>query len=274
MTVDNATAGIKDYWHAFWPGGQDASDGEYGNIAGNQLGSWLIRLNYDGDMFSARLYADHFFEDHSQMLLTDYNGYGTGDEYMVKKDRKFYVYKLKDIMLGTEVNIKYGSWLRNIVFEYIYTKYQSGPYNHDRTRNISDHMAGVDDYYNHSFYTSFQHWGQVIGNPLFRSPLYNTDGTIEVKDNRFQALHIGFDGRPTENLDYRVLATWQEGLGRYTDPFTKAHHNVSFLVEAAYRFKQNWKVKGAYAMDFGSSKMLGHNAGFQITVSKSGVFNL
>ncbi len=34
------------------------------------------------------------------------------------------------------------------------------------------------------------------------------------------------------------------------------------------------KVKGAYGMDFGSDRMLGHNAGFQLTVSKSGIFKL
>ena len=52
------------------------------------------------------------------------------------------------------------------------------------------------------------------------------------------------------------------------------HHNVSFLVEGAYHFNQDWKVKGAYGMDFGSDQMLGHKAGFQLTVSKSGIFKL
>ena len=181
------------------------------------------------------------------------------------------MYSLKDIMLGAEVNIKYGTWLRNIVFEYIYTKYQSGPYNHDRTQNISDHVAGLDDYYNHNTYTGWQHWGQVIGNPLYRSPLYNTDGRIEVQMNRFYAFHLGVDGSPTERLDYRVLATYQKGWGTYDQPFTKARFNVSFLAEAAYKFDHNWTVKGGYAMDFGNKQMLGHNAGFQLTVTKHGL---
>lgn len=55
-------------------------------------------------------------------------------------------------MLGAELNLKRGTWLRNVVFEYLYTKYQSGPYNHDHTVNIADHLAGVDDYYNHGTY--------------------------------------------------------------------------------------------------------------------------
>ena len=262
---------LKEFWHAFLPSGQDETDGMYGNIAGNQLGSWLMRLNYDSDTWAARVYADHYFEDHSQMLMLDYNGYGAGDDWNVKKDRRFFLYDMKDIMLGAEVNLKYGTWLRDIVFEYIYTKYQSGPYNHDRTKNISDHVAGVDDYYNHANHTGWQHWGQVMGNPLYLSPIYNKDGVIRVNNNRFVAFHTGVDGSPTEYIDYRIMVTYQKGWGSYYNPYTKMHHGVSFLLETAYRFAHNWKVKGAYAMDFGGIR--GRNTGFQFTISKNGLFS-
>ena len=264
--------GLKSFWNAFIPGGQDASDGVYGNKEGNVLGSWLMRINYDHELWRFSVYGDHFFEDHSQMFLLDYNGYGEGDEWNVWKKRRYFRYAVRDMMLGAEFNLKYGTWLRNIVFEYIYTKYQSGPYNHDRTQNISDHVAGVDDYYNHSVYTGWQHWGQVMGNPLFRSPIYNTDGNINVRDNRFWALHLGVSGKPAERLDYRLLGTYQVGWGTYDMPFTRKHHNISFLTEASYRFNKGWKATLGYAMDFGSQQMLGHNAGAQLTISKSGVF--
>ena len=41
--------GLKGFWHAFVPGGSDATDGEYTNAAGNQMGSWLMRVNYQAD---------------------------------------------------------------------------------------------------------------------------------------------------------------------------------------------------------------------------------
>ncbi len=264
--------GLKSLWHAFIPGGQDAADGMYANKAGNVLGSWLMRVNYDRELWRFSLYADHFFEDDSQMFLLDYNGYGEGAEWNVRKKHRYFKYALRDIMLGGEFNLKYGTWLRNIVFEYIYTKYQSGPYNHDRTQNISDHISGIDDYYNHSVYTGWQHWGQVMGNPLYRSPIYNTDGRINVRDNRFWAFHLGINGTPTERIAYRVLGTYQTGWGTYDSPFTKPHHNISFLTEVSYTFSHGWKTTVGYAMDFGSRQMLGHNAGAQITVSKWGVF--
>lgn len=261
--------GLWGFWHAFVPGGHDAGESLYRNIGGNHVGSWMASLNYDGDAMAFSIYADKYFEDHSAMLLLDYDGYGQGDNWQKKQKSKFFVYDMKDMMLGMELNLKRCYWLSDIVVEYLYTKYQSGPVYHDHTASFSDHVGGKDNYYNHYVYTGWQHWGQVIGNPLYRSPIYNDDGTIEVKDSRFMAFHLGLDGRPTERLSYRALATWQEGLGTYAMPYTHKRHNVSFMAEATYRLNKGWQVRGAYGMDFGS--ILGHNAGMQLTVSKSGL---
>lgn len=264
--------GLNGFWHAFIPGGSDATDGEkYPNIAGNQLGSWVMRVNYNAKKWALHAYLDHFFEDHSQMFLLDYDGYGEQSNWTKKEKFRFFRYDLKDMLCGIELNLKNTHWLQNVVFEYLYTKYQSGPIYHDHTMNIPDHIAGMDNYYNHGIYNGWQHWGQVIGNPLFRSPIYNTDGRIYVKDNRFIAYHLGFDGHPAKRLGYRALATYQKGWGTYQEPFTKEHHNVSFLLESQYDFNHGWCVKAGYGMDFGSNLMLGHNAGFQLTISKKGL---
>lgn len=260
--------GLKGAWQALIPAGGDTEETVYRNIAGNELGSWLVRVNYDTDLWSFHLYGDKYFEDHSGLFFIDYDGFGVGEEWQKYKKFRLLLYDLKDMMLGAELNLHYGTWLRNIVFEYLYTKYQSGPIYHDHNYNVSDHIGGRDNFYNHYLYTGWQHWGQVIGNPLYRSPLYNTDGTIEVQDNRFVAFHLGIDGQPTTRLGYRVLATWQKGYGTYSKPYTKPRENISFLVEANYRFPHGWKVKGGYGMDFG--RILGDNRGFQLTISKSG----
>lgn len=271
MILKPSEKGLLGFWHAFFPGGADPGENEYINKAGDIVGSWVMRFNYDFDSWKLGFYADHFFEDDSQLFFLDYNGYGEGpDEWNQKKYSRFFLYSFKDIMLGTELNFKYGKWLRNVVVEYLYTKYQSGPYNHDRTINIPDHLSGTDDYYNHGTFTGWQHWGQVMGNPLYRSPIYNDNGKIEVLDNRFIAYHLGFDGQPTDRFGYRALVTYQKGWGTYNEPFTKKHHNVSFLVEGNYAFNHGWAMKAGYGMDFGSNQMLGHNAGFQLTVSKKG----
>lgn len=275
MTVLKGDTGLGAYCNAFVPGGYDTGETTYQNVEGNHVGSWLIRMNWDTDMWRFSVYADKYFEDHSAMFQLDYDGYGQGEEWDEKKKSRYVLYDFKDIMLGMELNIKYDRWINDVVFEYIYSKYQSGPIYHDHTNTISDHIGGRDNFYNHSIYTGWQHWGQVIGNPLYRSPIYNEDGTIMVKDNRFMAFHLGIDGRPFPRFMYRVLASWQEGLGTYDEPYENKRNNFSLLVEGEYAFGgkllNGWKVKGGYGMDLGA--ILGDNYGFQVTVSKCGLLN-
>ncbi len=274
--VDNGN-GARAFWDAFWPGGSDATENAYKNIAGNQLGSWLFRLNFDYDSWYLGLYGDHFFEDQSAMFLLDYDGYGHGEEWNAKKDRKYLMYSLKDMLLGAELKLKYNRLVDDIVFEYIYTKYQSGPIYHDHTSNISDHIGGMDNYYNHYIFTGWQHWGQVMGNPLYLSPIYNDDGYIKVKDNRFYAFHLGLSGSPTEQLRYRMLASWQKGFGSYEVPYDNPKESFSMMAEAVYTFPDHgkakgWRIKAAYGMDLGT--IHGNNYGLQITIAKQGLLNL
>lgn len=272
--IENSS-GIKDFAKAFIPGGSDATETTYRNAEGNHLGSWLMRLNYEVDTWKFGLYADKYFEDHSSMLQLDYNGYGTGSEWNTHKKRKYDLYHFKDMMLGLELNYKYGEWLRDIVFEYVYSKYQSGPIYHDHTKNISDHIGGNDNFYNHYLFPGWQHWGQVMGNPLYLSPIYNENGLLQVANNRFTALHLGISGCPADNLRYRVLATWQEGLGTYDQPYSKKKNQTSLLLDVKYDFHakplRGWSIKGACGVEFGEIR--GDNVGFQLTISKRGIIN-
>ena len=273
VTVENGN-GLKSFVNAFVPHGGEVGEGIYHNAEGNHLGSWMFRLNYDNDEWALSLYGEHFFEDHSSMFQVGKDGYTAGtDNWNQRKKGHFMVYKLKDMMLGAEMRLRWGYWVRHVLFEYLFTKDQCGPVYHDHTYHVSNQIAGNDNYYNHYIYTGWQHWGQVMGNPLYRSPLYNSDGRIEVENNRFRAFHVGVSGNPIEGLHYRLLATLQDGWGSYENPFTEQRHNVSVLAEASWHFTRgklrDWKVTGSYGMDSGS--ILGHNQGFQLTISKSGI---
>ena len=263
--------GLKSWWHALMPGGAGSDEGNstYQNADGNQMGSWVIRVNYDTDNWRLSAYADHYFEDHSSMFLLDYDGYGSGNEWNEKKDSRYFFYGLKDIMVGVELNLKKNDWLNAVVLEYLCTKHQSGPVYHDHSQLISTHLGGMDNYYNHHLYTGWQHWGQVMGNPLYLSPLYQEGHDIEVGNNRFVAWHLGLSGRPLKHLDYRVLATYQTGYGTYHKPYLPERHQFSMLAEACYKLMQGWSVKGALGFD--SGKILGDNFGVQFTIIKQGV---
>lgn len=264
--------GLGAMWKAFLPGGGEiVEEGTaFQNAEGNLLGSWMARVNYDADDWKLGLYAEKYFEDHSSMLQLDYDGYGSGANWNVKEKRKYLLYDFKDWLLGLELNFKNRSWLRELVFEYIYTKYQSGPIYHDHTATIGDHIGGQDNFYNHYIYTGWQHWGQVIGNPLYRSPLYNENGAIEIQNSRFVAFHLGLSGQPAERWNYRLMATYQRGWGTYHQPYTKVKSNMSVMFEVGYQPADNWNIVAAYGMDMG--KILGNNQGFGIRISKSGIF--
>ncbi len=261
---------LKSFWNAFKGGGSDVGETTYQNVEGDMLGSWVARINYDAPTWNLGIYADHYFEDHSSMFFLDYDGYGQGEEWNVKKDHRYFLYDLKDIMLGGELTLKQGTWIKSVVLEYLYTKYQSGPIYHDHTAGIPDHIGGRDNYYNHSIFTGWQHWGMVMGNPLYLSPLYNTDGSISIKNNRFVAWHGGISGAIITGLDYRMLLTYQKGYGTYGSMYPHPRRNVSWLAEATYHLpKGGWHMTAAFAFDKGG--LLGDNYGVQLTVTKTGI---
>ena len=271
VSYDNAQD-LKAFVHAFTSGGTDASDGSYHNSSGNTFGSWVGRLNFDYPSWNLAVYADHYFEDHSGMFMLDYDGYGSGPDWDKKERMRFFMYDLKDILLGVELKLKKFPFLNNIVLEYMCTKYQSGPVYHDHTRHISTHISGHDNYYNHSLFTGNQHWGMVMGNPLYLSPLYNRDGRIMVENNRFKAWHLGLSGQPAGNLHYRLLATWQRGYGTYDQMYPDPRENVNMLGEVSYHLPHNWLLRGAVAFD--SGQIYGRNFGGQLTVVKTGLLKL
>ena len=249
--------GLKAFKNALIPGGTDVTDGNFKNSEGNQLGSWVARINYDQPSWNLGVYADQFFEDNSMMF------------HVNKSGDKYFWYDFKDWLLGAELKLKNVSWINDIVVEYLYTKYQAGPVYHDHTSNVGYQISGRDNYYNHHLFTGWQHWGQVMGNPLYLSPLYNTDGHIEVEHNRFVAWHLGFCGSPISKLNYRVLASWQKSYGSYYYLPEKPMENLSCMAEADYVLQGGWSIKGAVAADFG--KLRGDNFGFQLSIIKRGL---
>lgn len=259
--------GLSAFWHAFIGGGADASDGAIQNNEGNMLGSWILRLNYKTDKADYGLYADHFFEDHSAMFLLDYNGYAYENGTMKKKDRKFLMYPLKDIMLGADIHLKQCRWIENCVVEYIYTKYQSGPVYTDRTPELPSHIGGNDNYYNNYLEPGWQHWGQTLGNPLYISPIYNKSHRLNFESNRFVAWHIGVSGTPLPKLRYRLRASWQESLGTYDEPYFNPKHNVSLSAETKYDIS-HWfnglSVGVAFGIDRGT--LLGNSTGARLSL--------
>ena len=242
--------GFSSFWHAFIPGGSDAFDGDYKNNEGNQLGSWHLQLAWNAKSWGLKVYAEHFFEDHSQMFLQ---------------------YGWKDMLWGIEATLPKNPVVSTVLYEHIRTTDQTGGLYHDATDALPVQTSGVDNYYNHSFYGAWQHWGQALGNPLLISPIYNADGSLTFRDNRVTAHHIGLSGQPLPTLSYRLLFSHIRSLGTYANPAETPRHGSHFLVEAAYtpqRLKQ-LSVKAAFATSAG--QLPGTSVGGMITLAWNGV---
>ncbi|MCR5313086.1 MAG: capsule assembly Wzi family protein [Bacteroidaceae bacterium] len=241
---------LSSYWHAFFPGGSDASDAGYDNAEGNILGSYQANIKYHGNNWALKLYGEHFFEDHSQMFLQ---------------------YDWKDFLIGVEANFPKNPFVTSFVYEHIGTLDQSGCVYHDKKANLPIQISGTDDYYNHNIYGSWQHWGQAIGNPLLLSPIYNEKGVLRFMYNRITAHHIGICGDPTSEFHYRMLVSHIRTLGTYSTPTNDPIHSNYFLGEITY---QPQKIQGvSITASFGTNggELIGTSQGGMLTISKTGV---
>lgn len=243
---------FKDFWNAFIPGGNDVNDGDYNNVAGNQLGSWHLSLDYTGNGWGLRAYAEHFFEDHSQM---------------------FWQYGWKDMLYGIEAHLPHNPVVSSFVYEHLRTTDQTGSIYHDATDVLPVQISAIDDYYNHHIYGAWQHAGFTMGSPLLISPLYNGNHNIACYHNRVLAHHFGVSGKPCSQIGYRILFTHEKSLGRYIQPLTDPLYGNFLLLEATYHpaWCQGLHITAAYAQNGG--QLIGHSRGGMITLSYDGWIN-
>ena len=257
--------GFKDYVKAFIPmaGDKGTGESEESNIAGNQLGSWHLSAAYRLKEWKLRAYFEHFFEDHSQLfgfeILSNSEGH-----------RRPIVYGWKDMLSGVELSFPRNRFISTLVYEYIYSKQQSGAGYHDPGSYYKEQMSGMDDYYNHSIYSAWQHYGMSIGSPVFISPIYNSNGYITFASTRLISHHVGLEGNPLPQLSYRMLFTHTRNWGTYYDPLVRVETTTNWLLGLTYTLPQGgWKIALEGALDHG--RLTGNNAGGMLTVSKTGI---
>lgn len=242
---------LQAFLTAFYMGGSDITDGSSKNTIGNHVGSWNMRLKWHGEDWSAAARFERFFEDQSMMFIQ---------------------YGIYDHLAGLDLTLPDNRLLSSLTVEHMNTRDQSGAILHDEAPNIPDKMNGRDNYYNHNLYSGYQHWGQTMGNPLLTSPIYNSDGKLDFKNNRVRAWHIGVMGDPTDWLHWRLLASLTQNWGTYDHPLDDMTSQNYFLFETTiYPYSWNgWQVKAAIGWDKGG--IVGNNVGGLLTVSRTITF--
>lgn len=242
---------LKDFWNMLVPVKGDAQtlSIDHENILGDVLGRWNFTLNYRENDWYAKVYLEHQFNDHSQL---------------------FWQYGWKDGLYGVEVGLPSNNFLSSVVYEYLYSKDQTGPVYHDSDKKVPDQISGDDDYYNHGVYSGWQHWGMALGNPLFVSPIYNANGSLFFRSNRIIAHHIGLSGNPTRGLSYRLLCSYTRHWGTYNNPLDEILYNWNFLGEVVYspHRLRGWTFTMSLAGD--RSDYIGNSIGGMLTVAYRG----
>ncbi len=177
---------------------------------------------------------------------------------------------IPDGLYGIEINLKKTGWLSHLLFEYLYSKNQSGPFLWDKNEAIPVQVSGGDNYYNHADYVSTAYYGFTTGNPLFTSPVYNRGQSLTIYNTRLTFFHLGFAGNISPAIRYRALLTFGKSWGTPFIPSTDIRKQFSGLVELTYGnhySTKGWLFGGAIGFD--NSDMVGDNFGGQLKVSKT-----
>ena len=185
-------------------GGDDATQSDQINVLGNHLGRELIRLDWHADDFTVTFQHDIPFEDKSGMRFMNFpDGVNTLNFSFRNRDR----------------------WVTDILLEYVYTKWQSGPY-HDTTADPDRKdepytiLGGNDNYFNNGEYKSgWTYYGRTIGLPLLTPmPVTETsDGKVfGVCNTRVSAWHFGIRGKAARLVPYKFLFTYSRNFGQYS----------------------------------------------------------
>lgn len=243
--------GLKDWIKAFFPTySKPSSTEKQSSVEGNMLGAYNIALSWLPDKdWGIKAYFEHYFEDQSQMTFE---------------------YGWKDGLYGIEAQLPSNRFVSSVVYEYLYSKDQTGAVYNDSSDKIPEQISGRDNYYNHTTYSGWQHWGMGIGNPLILSPIYNADHLIRFRTNRIEAHHLGFSGNPSSRIDYRVLISYSRNWGTYDYPLPEIADNFNSLIEIGWKPAglQGWQFKAALAFDGGD--LIGKSFGGMLSISKTG----
>lgn len=194
--TENPHNSVKDFLDVFFArgaSGENSFDSEKLNKAGDHKGLYQLRGEYDFKEYKTTLLTEFFFEDGSgreiNQLIASMIKKG---DFPAKMDGKY----------GFEIELKNNDFIKNIFYEYINTKYQSGS-------GLDNITGGRDYYYQNWLYGGWIYRENIIGNPLYiikenKNYVVDTANT----HTRFDAQNFGVNGNLTDTISYRINLTF------------------------------------------------------------------
>lgn len=244
------TTGFKDYLTVFL-GRSGGTGGELINALGNHIISQSVRMDADISDFKIAAYWQNISEDGPIRLIG-------------------FTMNATDGLWGVSLRNKKFPYIQAIVYEYLNTDDQSGPY-HDKDGIV---YGGGDSYFTNYIYQSgWSYFSKTIGTPFILPQLPDNTGFRMSRNNRIQLHHVGIEG-DVSSYAYRLLGSFSKNYGTFGVPFSPMIHNTSLLLELNKSLPKvaNIHVGCKIAADFG--ELYGNSLGFQLSVRKSGnLFN-
>ncbi|RKD90784.1 capsule assembly Wzi family protein [Mangrovibacterium diazotrophicum] len=216
------------------------------NVAGNQLGSYLLSLRHSFKAWDAEFRMTHPFEDHSGMEFDNW----------------------RDNLITLFINRKKkGRPVDALLFEFMYTKDQSGD-RHQLTGPRSQRMRGLDNYFNHGVYKSgFVYKDYSMGTPLFTPIIYPMSSGKGFANNRVVAWHVGANGYILANLSWRTLITYTRNFGTYSRRLEPYRYQWYTMGELNWLIpEQKFTITGLAGIDYGD--LSGKKLGLGLTLKK------
>jgi len=258
-TVIDQPQKLADLWRVMLAkeGSQASTIGDQLYVEGSSIGAYLFKFDYrlkNKDVLS--IYKQHYFEDGSGLAFENY----------------------RDGLYGIEYKAKNKSWISGAVFEYVYTKNQTGPI-HFNLDMDSEHAYlrskgnGNDSYYNNGDYVQGpSYFGRTKGTPLFLSPEFNKDGRLNFTSSRIIAYHLGVEGYILPSLQYRLLATTGRSWGLYYVPFDHVKSGVASELDLIYGIPRIEDLNLKLSLAFNKGEFFSDDSfGGGITITKRGV---
>lgn len=250
-------ASVKDYLRVvFSKAGDDNAPKNEVNKLGNHIGKKFLKLRYHNDRWGTECYFQHLFED------------GSGEKFKNHPDGLYGLYFIRK---------KSTKWLKSILYEFYYTKNQSGPYhNHPVTGEV---VGGNDNYFNNGIYQSgWTYFGNVIGSPFFLPKPKEESGIVRgVINNRFYAHHLGISGDLPGNIQYKLKMSYTRNWGTYSIPLLDANGQrtskpqLNFGLELV-TLKTKLPFQTSLNIGFDEGDLLKHNFGVMLKLFKTGIF--
>ena len=243
-------SGIKDYVDIFFgrAGGSDALRTDQINALGNHIISQSMKVDAEISDFKISGYWQNVSEDGPIRMIWN-------------------TMNLPDGLWGVSIRNKNFPYIKGILYEYLNTTDQSGPY-HDKDGLI---YGGNDSYFNNGVYqTGWTYYSRTIGTPFITSPVYNKNGEKYILNNRVQVHHFGIEG-DIEGFQYKALTSISKNYGSYNIPFSSVVKNTSVLFQLNKQFPKlsNIEFGCSFAADLGTQ--FGNSLGCLISIRKTGI---